>query len=87
MTRRKEPSLMRRVFRLPESRARARRALDDELRFHLEGRIEELVAQGMSRTDAETEAAIRFGNLDAHRTATLAIDDQIIQEHRRMDVL
>jgi predicted permease len=87
MTPREEPSLMRRVFRLPESRARARRALDDELLFHLEGRIDELVAQGMPRADAEAEARRRFGNLDAHRTATLAIDDQIIQEHRRMDFL
>jgi predicted permease len=87
MTRRDEPSLMRRVFRLPESRGRARRALDDELRFHLEGRIEELVAQGMSRDDAESEARRRFGDFDAHRDATLAIDDQIIQEHRRMDFL
>ena len=59
MTRREEPSLMRRVFRLPESRARARRALDDELLFHLEGRIDELVAQGMSRPDAEAEARRR----------------------------
>jgi len=87
MSRREEPSLMRRVFRLPESRARARRALDDELRFHLEGRIDELVAQGMSRHDAETEARRRFGDIESHRTATLAIDDQIIQEHRRMEFL
>ena len=78
---------MRRVFRLPDSHARARRALDDELRFHLEGRIEELVASGLSRTDADAEARRRFGDFESHRTATLAIDDQIIQEHRRMDTL
>ena len=78
---------MRRVFRLPESRARARRAVDDELLFHLEGRIDELVAQGMSRPDAEAEARRRFGNIESHRFATLAIDDQILQEHRRMDFL
>lgn len=78
---------MRRVFRLPESRVRARRALDDELRFHLEGRIEELIAQGMSPSDAETEARRRFGDIESHRTATLAIDDRIIKEHRRMEYL
>ncbi len=78
---------MRRVFRLPESRARARRALDDELMFHLEGRIEELVHQGMSRSDAELEARRRFGDIESHRTATLAIDDRIIEEHRRMEFL
>lgn len=87
MTRREERSLVRRVFRLPESRERARRALDDELRFHLEGRIEELMAQGLSRADADAEARRRFGDLASHRDATLAIDDQIIQEHRRMDFL
>jgi putative ABC transport system permease protein len=87
MTRRDETSLIRRVFRLPESSARARRALDDELRFHLDGRIEELVAQGLPRHEAETEARRRFGDLDAYRTAALVIDNQIIQEHRRMDVL
>jgi predicted permease len=87
MTRHDEPSLMRRVFRLPESRARARRALDDELLFHLEGRIDELVAQGMPRPEAEAEARRRFGNIDVHRNATLAIDDQILQGHRRMDFL
>jgi predicted permease len=87
MNRREEPSLMRRVFRLPESRARARRALDDELRFHLEGRIEELMTQGLSREEAEADARRRFGDLASHRHATLAIDDQIIQEHRRMDFL
>jgi predicted permease len=85
MTRRDQPSLMRRVFRLPESRARARRALDDEFLFHLDGRIEELVAQGLSRHEAEAEARQRFGDLDAYRSAALAIDNQIIQEHRRMD--
>ena len=80
-------SVLRRVFRLPESHARARRALDDELRFHLEGRVEELVAQGLSRADAEAEARRRFGDIDSLRDATLAIDDQIIQGHRRMDFL
>ncbi|HEX6599140.1 MAG TPA: ABC transporter permease, partial [Gemmatimonadaceae bacterium] len=87
MTPRDEPSLMRRVFRLPESRARARRALDDELLFHLEGRIDELVAQGMPRHAAESEARRRFGNIDLHRNATLAIDEEILQGHRRMDFL
>ncbi|MGH7618232.1 MAG: ADOP family duplicated permease, partial [Gemmatimonadaceae bacterium] len=57
---------------------------DEELRFHIDGRIDELVAQGMSRADAEREARTRFGDyrriesevqrLDrgSHRRRTLA---------------
>ena len=40
---------MKRLFRLPFSRARLSRDVDAELSFHLQGRIEELIAQGMSR--------------------------------------
>lgn len=53
---------MKRLFRLPFSRARVHRDVDAELSFHLQGRIEELVARGMSREDAEQEARRRFGD-------------------------
>ena len=53
---------MKKIFRLPFSRDRVRRDVDTELSFHLEGRIEELVAKGMSRADAEAEATRRFGD-------------------------
>lgn len=53
---------MKRLFRLPSSRARVHRDVDAELSFHLQGRIEELVARGMSRQDAEQEARRRFGD-------------------------
>ncbi len=53
---------MKKIFRLPFSRDRVRRDVDTELNFHLEGRIEELVASGMSRADAEAEARRRFGD-------------------------
>ena len=36
--------------------------LDEEVRFHLEERIERLVAGGMDRRDAEKYARRRFGN-------------------------
>ena len=47
---------LRRVFRLPFSRRRIGAAVDDELRFHIEGRIEEFIAGGMTRDQAEAEA-------------------------------
>ncbi len=53
---------MKRLFRLPFSRDRLRRDVDTELDFHLEGRIEELIAGGMPREEAEREARCRFGN-------------------------
>src|SRR3982074_1522346 len=77
---------LRRVFRLPATRLRARRAVDEELRFHLDGRIEELVGRGIARADAEVEALRRFGDFRAYRKQAAAIDEQIIQERRRMDI-
>ena len=79
--------LLRRVFRLPLTRERARTSIDEELRFHLEGRTEELMAQGLGRKEAEAEARRRFGDPESYRQATAAIDEQIIQERRRTDVL
>jgi hypothetical protein len=38
------------------------RALDDEIGFHIESRIDELVSAGMSREEAETTARRQFGN-------------------------
>jgi predicted permease len=66
---------MKRLFRLPFSRARVRGDVDAELSFHLQGRIEELIASGMSREDAELEAQRRFGDRSV-----------VAQELERMDV-
>jgi putative ABC transport system permease protein len=65
---------MRRLFRLPFSRDRVRRDVDNELSFHLEGRIEELVAAGMTREEAEREAQRRFGNRELVEAEVAQID-------------
>jgi putative ABC transport system permease protein len=65
---------MKRLFRLPFSRDRMRRDVDAELSFHLEGRIDELVARGMTRADAEIEAARRFGNRELVEAEVEQID-------------
>ena len=79
---------MLRVFRLPGTKRRAERELDDELRFHIEGRIEELMErEGLSRADAEREATRRFGDVSEYRRQTRAIDDKILQRGRRMDII
>ena len=53
---------LRHVFRLPKGAKQVRADVDAELAFHIEGRIDELVAGGMSRDDAEREARRRFGD-------------------------
>jgi len=53
---------LRRVFRLPTTRRRLHDDVEAELAFHLEGRIEEIMRDGLSRDDAEREARRRFGD-------------------------
>ena len=43
---------MRRVFRIPFSRSRVVRDVDDEIAFHLQSRVDALVASGLSPSDA-----------------------------------
>ena len=53
---------IRRLFRLAVRRPEwAERDVDAELRLHLELRVEQLVANGWARSDAEVEARRRFG--------------------------
>ncbi|HVZ49429.1 MAG TPA: ABC transporter permease [Gemmatimonadaceae bacterium] len=53
---------MTRRFRLPFTRRRARTDAGAEVAFHLQGRVEELMASGLARADAEREARRRFGD-------------------------
>jgi putative ABC transport system permease protein len=78
---------LRRVFRLPGSPARITREVDEELRFHLDGRVEQLVAAGWSRHDAEMEAQRLFGDYAAYRREARAIDLITHQQRRRMDIV
>jgi predicted permease len=43
------------------------RNLDDEMRFHLESRTEDLVRSGLSREEANRRARIEFGCLEAYQ--------------------
>src|SRR5215469_4978443 len=59
-------SIWHRLRSLAQSRA-AKREIDEELRFHLEQRIAENTAAGMSPEQAAREARKRFGNLQTVR--------------------
>ncbi|HEX5074202.1 MAG TPA: ABC transporter permease [Gemmatimonadaceae bacterium] len=70
-----------RLFRLPTSRQRLRGDIDRELRFHIEGRVEELIASGLTREQAEREMAQRFGNLSVVRHQLEEIDTGTYRRH------
>ncbi len=57
----------------PRSR---RHAVDEELDFHLQERIDELVAEGASPEDARREVHQRFGDLSRVRRECLELDRQ-----------
>src|SRR6185437_850186 len=56
------PRGVRRLLRLPMTRDRLVRDMDDEVRFHLGMRADELRAQGRGALEAEAEALRRFGD-------------------------
>ncbi len=59
--------------------------VDAELRFHMEARVEDLVARGLSDPDARAQALEEFGDVDATRRRLGAIDRRIAEQHRRAD--
>ena len=65
---------MRRVFRIPFSRFRLVREVDDEILFHLQSRIDALVAAGMSPADARSSALKQFGDVREVRGDLLVLD-------------
>jgi putative ABC transport system permease protein len=81
-----EPRGFRRVFRLPFTRSRIERAVDDELHFHLEERIDEFHARGMTREQAEAEARRRFGDYDTYRREARNIDETTMRRTTRMEL-
>jgi len=54
----------KRVFRMPRGPHRISDDVDEEVRFHLERKVERLMREGMGEDDAWAEARRRFGNVD-----------------------
>ncbi len=76
-----------RFLRLPRSAARIRAEVDEEIRFDVEMRAQDLVRRGMT-PDAAHDAALReFGDVDATRRSCEDIDMQIESETRRTHLL
>ncbi|MGH7555865.1 MAG: ABC transporter permease, partial [Longimicrobiales bacterium] len=77
---------MRRFFRLPHSRLTVERDLEEELDFHLEMQVEELVRWGLSRSAARTEALRRFGDVAEARAELRGIDLRRLRRARRLEL-
>ena len=61
------------------------RDIDAELRFHLEARVEELIAEGVAPRDARTRAMAEFGDVDETRDSLKEIDRRVAQRRDRAE--
>lgn len=77
---------MKRVFRLPWTRRRIDAELASEFQFHLQERVEQFVAAGMPRSEAEAEATRRFGDFDAYRKLAQQIDEETMRQRTTQEV-
>lgn len=75
------------AFRLPRRGAQIDAQVDDELQFHLAGRLEELMAEGRTRAEAEAEVRRRFGDVARWRREAVAIDRGQARAGSRADLL
>lgn len=75
---------LRRFFRLDRPQDVAR-SVEDELQFHFQMTVDELVASGTEASAARAEAERRFGDLQATRRSLEAIDRQRTATTRRTE--
>src|ERR671915_963202 len=77
---------LRRFFRVELGTVSIERDVDEELRFHFDMTVEELVTRGMTPDQARREAARRFGDVDRHRETLREIDRDRARQRRRVEV-
>ncbi|HMA22557.1 MAG TPA: ABC transporter permease, partial [Gemmatimonadaceae bacterium] len=61
--------------------------IDDEIRFHFDARIEELVAQGVAADEAHRRTVEEFGDVNAVTRELRDIDDHLARRRGRADRL
>jgi len=76
---------VRKLLRQPPAVRDVEREVDDELRFHVETRVEALMSRGMTRQAAEAKAAKEFGDLGAAHDEIIAIDRNRVERERLVD--
>ncbi len=81
------PAGIRRLFRLGIVRPQVSRDLDDELAFHFEETVRDLVSRGLTEAEATHEAQSRFGDERAYRRALQQIDRGTVRVRERAEFL
>ena len=81
---RREPRFagLRRLFALPRSTRTVQREIDDEIRFHIESRTADLVAQGAPRAEAEAQALREYGDIAASRRELNQLEQRRLARER-----
>lgn len=79
--RRPDGSEVRRVVAIGDPPIQA--AVDDEIAFHVESRVRELRAQGLTESDARRIALAEYGDVQASRRELAAVDRRL---HRRRHI-
>lgn len=77
----------RRLFRFDNDHADVARAVDDELQFHFDASVRDLMAEGLSEPEARRQAELRFGDVERTRSGLKAIDHARVTESRRTEWL
>ncbi|HEX6052302.1 MAG TPA: ABC transporter permease, partial [Gemmatimonadaceae bacterium] len=83
MSRETRVSGIRRLLNLPPSPRTLQRDVDDEIRFHIESRVTELVAGGTSPELARDIAAREFGDVTEARAELARVDRRRLTRERR----
>lgn len=78
---------MRRVFRVPFTPDQISREVDEELAFHLETRVQQLMSAGWTRERAHAEALRQFGDIAPVRESMVTLDQQRERETRRINMM
>ncbi len=76
---------LKRFMRVDRDRAGIDRAVADELEFHFDMTVKELVDSGMPLDEARREAHRRFGDVDRTRANLATIDRSHVEHQRRAD--
>ena len=77
----------RRLFRFDKSSADVARAVDEELQFHFDLAVRDLMVRGATAIDARAEAERRFGDVERTRQRLNAIDHAQVVASRRTEWL
>jgi putative ABC transport system permease protein len=72
----------KRLFRLDESPGHLENTIDDELLFHIEGRMKQLIESGSTEAEARAEAMQEFGGVEETRSTLQRMGSRRLRRRR-----